>query len=462
MKPDEEVVSNQETSMLAQDFVHGQDEFQVEAMRVRNSLNALAMKKFMLDEDLMASEEYEAIDVAKQPVLEGKAVKKSAPAGKDAKKSVPVIKPSKFPQKSLQVTRKPAVAGNVAKNPTPVVKLPRQLPSTVKVEQKTTKVTTKPVATPELPVASRAELSTSDVPFKRSLSKHRIDSSRVESKKIDSSDIVAALALTQSEETSKSTRVRFTEISEPSREPEAKKIVQEPSRDSNEVASLNNELPWHKKHEYRTVTPFFKAKNKTKAMSSENVSTISAFRPIETSLSTEDMQKEIVKPIPVFASSISYQELPTRKHDTFDEFRTKSIDNLLSDNIDGCRKPESKRHRLMRMRSTSSTNLNRLSDQIVYENFHYDVNNPPESTAHLRKKFPLPLPRASNENLRQSKTIVYVLDKSRDEFILEGSKDDEKVYEEVYEEVLMRNNVDRFSDSSLFSSLVDSNLDCKF
>lgn len=328
----------------------------------------------------------------------------------------------------------------------------RLLPA-VKVEQNAVPVFKHAQKEPKVALAA----DESEIPFKRSLSKHRIDPSRVESKKIDLHDIVAALALTEVEDKTKMPRVHFAEEAEAKPKPLVKV---EPSRDSNEVASIIYELPWQKKREYRTVTPFLKAKNKTKALSSENVSKLVAFRPIETSLSTEDMQKEIVKPIPVFASSISYQELPTRKHDTFDEFRTKSIDDLLFDNIDGCRKPESKRHRLMRMRSTSSTSLNRLSDQLVYENFDYDAKNPPASSEQLRnnKRLPMPLPRIQNENLRHSKTIVYVLDKNRDEFVLEGSRDEEKVYEDV----LMRNNVDRFSSSTLFSSLVDSNVDCKF
>jgi hypothetical protein len=42
------------------------------------------------------------------------------------------------------------------------------------------------------------------------------------------------------------------------------------------------------------MTPFFKQQNKSKAVSIENVSLNTAFRPIETSRSTEDIQ-EILK-----------------------------------------------------------------------------------------------------------------------------------------------------------------------
>jgi hypothetical protein len=226
---------------------------------------------------------------------------------------------------------------------------------------------------------------------------------------------------------------------------EPKKLSKEPSRDSDEVA-LITELPWHKKHEYRTVTPFLKP-NKKKTISNENVSV--DFRPIETSQSTENLNLEILKPVPIFASK-SFQELPTSgDFKPFDYFQTKSSDDLLSSNIDGVRKPESKRHKLMRIRSTSINSLNRLSDQLVYQNFDYEVPMSADVVMR-RKKPPLPLPRMTD-----SKTIVYVLDKEKDEFVLEKSTD------EAYEEVLLCNEVDRNSDSSLFKSLVDSRDDCK-
>lgn len=299
-----------------------------------------------------------------------------------------------------------------------------------------------------------------EVPFRRSLSKHRQDANRTHSKKIDPSDIVAALTVSQekiNDEKPKTSRVQFAE------EPKPKKqlLFKDASRDSDEVANINSELPWQKKYEYRTVTPFFKSQDKIKAVSSEDIPVVVAFRPIETSRSTEDINKAILKPVAIFASK-SYQELPTSKEfRSFDHFQTKSSDDLLLDNIDGIRKPESKRHKLLRNRSTSNTSLNRLSDQLVYENFYYDIPEVPMSADNvLRRKPPQPLPRVVDENTdnkRHSKTLVYVLDKQLDEFILESTKDED----EVYEEVLLRNNVDRNSDSSLFNSLIDSRDDCK-
>lgn len=266
----------------------------------------------------------------------------------------------------------------------------------------------------------------SEVPdFRRSLSKHRQDAIRTQSTFVDPNDVLFALTASQEKlESEKPKVVRFVE--------KPKKLLTEPSRDSDEIATIicgETELPWQKKHQYRTVTPFLKPKT-------EEI----AFRPIESSLSTEDVNLEILKPVPIFASK-SFQELPRASWDfqPFDHFHTKSSDDLLMSNIDGARKPESKRHRMMRIRSESNGSLN------AYENFRYELPQP--ATANfLRQKPPQPLPRTS------SKTIVYVLDKHRDEFVLE----DPSSFEEVYEDVQWRS-----SDSILFNSLVDSRDDRK-
>lgn len=302
----------------------------------------------------------------------------------------------------------------------------------------------------------------SEIPFKRSVSKHRQDATRTYSNVVDPNDVLVALTASQEklDEKPKAARVSFAEFEEKQK---SKVLFKEPSRDSDEVATINNGLPWQKKHEYRTVTPFFKKPNKAKAVSNENVSLNIAFRPIDLSRSTEDVNKEIVKPVPIFLSK-SYQELPRNvEFKSFDRFQTQSSDDLLLSNIDGVRKPESKRHKLMRIRSTSSNSLNRYSDQLVYENFHYDIPEAPMTAdVVMRRKAPLPLPRAGEEpNKRHSKTVTYILDKDRDEFVLEAPSK-ENIFDEVYEDVLMRNNVTRGSDSSLFNSLVDSRDDCKF
>lgn len=295
-----------------------------------------------------------------------------------------------------------------------------------------------------------------EVSFKRSLSKHRQDPNRSQSKKIDPNDIIAAL--TASQEKINEEKPKIVHFAEEPAIVKKQLMFKEPSRDSDEVATINSELPWQKKHEYRTVTPFLKPSNKLKTRSIENIPVDVAFRPIETSRSTEDVN--IIKPVPIFASK-SYQELPTSSEfKPFNDYQTRSSDDLLLDNIDGVRKPESKRHMLMRMRSTSNNSIHRLSDQLVYQNFHYDSQAALTSADNvLRRKAPQPLPRIVDESSitkRQSKTIVYVLDKERDEFVLERDDD------EIYEDVLSHNNVDRYSDLTLFNSLVDSREDCKF
>lgn len=264
--------------------------------------------------------------------------------------------------------------------------------------------------------------------FRRSLSKHRQDAVRTQSTVVDPHDVLVALTASQEKlEAEKPKIVRFVEKPKP--------LLSEPSRDSDEIATIIGgevELPWQKKHQYRTVTPFFKPKNKEKA---------EVFRPIELSRSTEEVNLEILKPVPIFAST-SFQELPRTSWDfkPFDHFQTKSSDDLLLHNIDGVRKPESKRHRLMRIRSESNGSLN------TYENFHCEFPQPPIENF-LRRKPPQPLPRAS------SKTIVYVLDKDRDEFVLENPSS----FDEVYEDVQWRS-----SDSILFNSLADNRDDRKW
>lgn len=423
MKLEGSTEADQETSTPAQGRNQGPDEFQIEVNRMRNSLNALTLKHFMFESASNA-----------------------------------LVKPDES-------------------------------------------------------VVEEKELQESEeILFKRSLSKHRKDKSRTHSKHINTNDIIAALSTSQEEitelrydekptivgvkhhrpledsavefennekafdvenfqvktyapqkikpyvavkepfiEINYDKHVRFVE----EKKAKPKLIFKEASRDSDEVAVINHELPWQKKHEYRTVTPYFKAPVKAKAASHENI----AFRPIETSRSTEDVNKEVLKPVPIFASK-SYQELPTSwEYKPFDRFKTKSSDDLLLDNIDGHRKPESKRHKLMRIRSTSNNSLNRLSDQAVYENFHYDIKEEPAAAESvMRRKPPLAQPRHLDEaSKRDSKTLVYVLDKCRDEFVLETPENEE----DFYDDVLLRNNVDRHSDSALFDSLFESREDCK-
>jgi hypothetical protein len=296
-------------------------------------------------------------------------------------------------------------------------------------------------------------------PTKRSISKHRQDSNRTYSGIINQDDILKAL--TESQEKLNKSELSFAEKSRGRvhfAETEVTKT--NASRESDEVAAIT-ELPWNKKMEYRNVTPYAKSLKIEPLNVVEKKSTDIVFRPIERNNNNNDVtiNKQIVKPVPLFASK-SYQELPSYENDDpyeiIDNFQTKSYDDLLLNNIDGIRKPESRTHKLLRYRSTSNNSLNRTSDQIVYENFKYEA--PLFADAVIRKKKPMPQPRTSFEEKKQSKTIVYVLDKQLDEFILQNSAD--KV-EEAYESVLMENNVDKDRDSNLFQYLLNSREDCK-
>ncbi|XP_070506060.1 cytospin-A isoform X2 [Chironomus tepperi] len=296
-------------------------------------------------------------------------------------------------------------------------------------------------------------------PLRQSTSKHRQVSNRTHSGLFNQDDILMAMMDSQEEineaehSVKHKPKVKFSEQDETDSLPKA---LKDSSRESDEVATIN-ELPWQKKHRaHKTVTPYFKPKNKIKALSNENVSEVPKpieFQPIEINMSSENIPKQLVRPVPLFSSK-SYQELPT-KFEPFDNFRTKSSDDLLLDDIDGIRKiTESKTHKLLRMRSCSNNSLDR-SSEIIYENFNYEVPLAADQVMMRTKKKPMPQPRLSpdvNElKKRTSKTIVYVLDKDKDEFVLQPSDIDD-----AYENVLVQNDVDAYRDSDFFNSLLSS------
>lgn len=304
--------------------------------------------------------------------------------------------------------------------------------------------------------------------FKRTYSGRNIrhESNRAHSGIIEQEDVLKALVIESSKQSSaeinpqKRKSVHFGDDEDENIEDKSK-IIKNPSRESDEVATIN-ELPWHKKSEYRNVTPFLRNKNTIKSLNDETNISLS-FRPIERNRSTEDLADQLVRPVPIFASK-SYQELSVSKNKTekksFDSFKTKSSEDLLFNDIDGARKfTESKTHKLMRIRSTSRDELiNRAtSDQNVYENFKFETQTSMDNSF-VSKKRPMPQPRTSfQEDKRTSKTIVYVLDKAKDEFVLENPK----LLEDEYENILTDNKIDKYRDSSLFSTLLSSRDDCK-
>lgn len=300
--------------------------------------------------------------------------------------------------------------------------------------------------------------------FKRTSSyRHsRQDSNRSYSRNIEKEDILKALII----EGSKNSNAEISPQNTISTEEKRVHFVNDQlpsnvSRESDEVATIN-EMPWQKKHEYRVVTPYFKPKNKIKTLNdrenvkNENISL--GFRPIEKNQSYEDIDSAIYKPVALFPSK-SYQEL--QKISLEDDFgRTKSNEDLLLDNIDGAHKfTESKTHKLMRFRSISNNTLNKIystSDHSVYENYKFQSQSSIDENKIRKTKKPMPQPRSSfqfdvADNKRSSKTLVYVLDKQKDEFVLQ----------EEYENVLINNDIDQYRDSALFNALLNSREDCK-
>lgn len=305
------------------------------------------------------------------------------------------------------------------------------------------------------------------LPFKRNLSKRRLEYNRLKSEQFNPDQVLEALVAASNVESDDKPKVRVHFAEEDPQQSKSMKMLLEPSRDSDEVASINH-MPWHKKHEYRNVTPFLSNSSNIKAVSTENlqekVKEMVAFRPIETSRSTEDMNNNIIKPVPILSSSKSYQELPTNGSFKDSEiFQTKSIDDLLLNNIDGVRKPESKIHKLMRIRSISNTSLNRTNsrEDQIYENYSYERIAEDQINVDKTKKAPQPLPRSTNndENNNQrsslNRKLVYVLNKDKNEFVLEddGISEDGN-FDEVYEDVCTRNNIDQDRDSKLFNTML--------
>lgn len=490
---------DQKTSTPAQSL-SVQDEFQVEVNRMRNSLNALTLKHFMFEsgsrEQLSEPvkrewrgdvQEFQKIEVA-EPRVERKVDFVEPKVGLVGRKveivgpKVVFVEPKvDFVQAKVEIVEPKAVAHNTADvDAGGRGAIPKSSLSETASVNSTGRLAFEQALNADEALSEAMNMETqfemrseasstkpkpeTEIPFERRLSKHRRDPNRTKSGHVDPDTIIAALSESQSKPkkvdfvtakpfTATPKAVVFDEV--PGYRPPV--LFKQPSRDSDEVAGIIDELPWQKKHQYRTVTPFFKKTKKS--ASHDDLSEAIVFRPIESSRSTEDVNKAILKPVPVFASK-SFQEIPApRSFKPFNHFQTKSSDDLLFDNIDGVRKPESKRHKLMRIRSTSSNTLNRLSDQLVYENFHYTI---PEATSastedFMRKKAPRPLPRVIDGTAkRNSKTIVYVLDKERDEFVLE----DEAAIDDAYEEVVANNQMVQSSDR-LFDSLLDSRDDCE-
>ncbi len=213
------------------------------------------------------------------------------------------------------------------------------------------------------------------------------------------------------------------------------------SRESDEVAQIND-MPWKKKQEFRTVTPFFKAKNKDKVPLN--------FHPVILTRSTEDLQptNEILKPIPILSSK-SYQDLSEvdlRDDKDLRFFQTRSIDDLLMNDIDGINKVSHSKYKMMKGRSSIG------SLDHTYENLK-DFPKPAERKNSDPKASKKPLPKPRVESKAVTKKLTFVLDKTKDEFVLENEEvisDVEQKFDEVFEDVCAKDD----NDSSFFNCLV--------
>lgn len=147
------------------------------------------------------------------------------------------------------------------------------------------------------------------------------------------------------------------------------------------------------------------------------------FKPIATSRSIENLA-EIVKPIPQYPESMSKstQDL-TKLNDSEFTFRpltiSKSSDDILIPDIDGIRKISTSKYKKYH-RAKSDERLNQM-DEELYANLPIgSFSKQAIKPVDVHRK-PHPLPRSSDGQAgdRTSKTIVYVLDKEKDHFVLE-------------------------------------------
>lgn len=152
------------------------------------------------------------------------------------------------------------------------------------------------------------------------------------------------------------------------------------------------------------------------------------FKPIQTSRSTENLSTILVKPIPMYPQSISKstQDL-SESNDSEFVFRplptSKSSDDILLPDIDGIRKISTSKYK--KHRAKSDEKLNQM-DEDLYANLPIGSFSKQSIKPVEANRKPHPLPR-TNEGQRTSKTIVYVLDKEKDHFVLEDPTIDDKI-----------------------------------
>lgn len=160
-----------------------------------------------------------------------------------------------------------------------------------------------------------------------------------------------------------------------------------------------------------------------------------AFEPIHTTRSTENLSINIVKPIPRYADTIlskSTQDLRTAKDPEFrirPVITSKSSDDLIFPDIDGLRR-SLRRSKRWKLRKSHESIMSFCEDDI-YANIQIgdaDVRKPAEPLLNGVPKKPHPLPRSNSIDLEANKkTIVYVFDEAKEQFVLQHSDEKSKL-----------------------------------
>lgn len=250
------------------------------------------------------------------------------------------------------------------------------------------------------PVEIRDRVTNESAEKRQSTSRSRRDSPRFKSGFINAIDIEMAMGSMKTEDEIEV----VNEIKEippllPSSVPPPFSMIHK-NEDEN-PAELH--LPWHKKHEYRPISKTFL----------DDLDKVS-FKPIDVVTSSSENLSKLSKPSDFY---------PSREEKNL----SKSTDDLIHPDVDGLRKTvRSIKNKSKKNKIYSSTNSLLQMDESLYENLN--TKSMSDLTESLEKeisfKKPQPLPRVNSlkdisEQNRNSKTLTFVLDKDKDEFVLE-------------------------------------------
>ncbi|XP_053694684.1 cytospin-A-like isoform X2 [Sabethes cyaneus] len=258
--------------------------------------------------------------------------------------------------------------------------------------------------------------------------------------------------------------VRFTEETK-----QECQLVDEPYRCSYEIEKINA-VTREMQQEFRNETPglpktYFEEIPSMNLLyyteSSENSSPEPAFRPIAVIRSNENLllqNYKVIKPVPLFASKsiqdLRLNSIETRR-DVDSLFYSKSSDDLTLPDIDGMSKTSNlskfKKFRCNRSSSTSLNNLN-IKDECDMSASR-NILGKLQTTNINRKPQPMPRTNSKNDlgnifdNTAKTKTLVYVIDKKTNEFVLSDEKPTTIETEMLCENY--RNKADAYDDTKL-------------